>query len=371
MTAEAAAHLPVVIVGAGPCGLAAGVALQDAGIPAVLFDKGCIVQSLANYPVNLTMFSTPEKLVIGGVPFTPAGFRPTRAETLAYYREVARRHALHVRQYERVVSVERRNGAFVVTTERVSAGPAGGAGLRGPAEERRQRAQSEARAVVIATGYFDYPNMLGVPGEDLPHVSHRFAEGHTGFGRDVLVVGGGNSAVECAIELARCGARVTVVHYEPGFVSHVIKPWVLPDFERFVADGAIRLRWSTRVRAIEPGRAMLMPVAPVAPAAPGAAPASADPAALDASGAEAVPADLVYVMTGYTPRPGLLGDLGVPFDPGTGVPAHDPATMETTVPGVYVAGVLTAGKKANGVFIENGRGHGALIAAAIPKAAAP
>lgn len=349
---DTVARLPVVIVGAGPCGLAAGAALTAAGIPAALFDKGCIVQALANYPVNLTMFSTPEKLAIGGVPFTSAGFRPTRAETLAYYREVARRHALDVRQYERVVSVQRRDGSFVVTTERTAAGPSTPHAPAAPARTGR----CEARAVIIATGYFDYPNLLGVPGEDLPHVSHRFVEGHAAFGRDVLVVGGGNSAVECAIELARCGARVTLVHYEPGFVSHVIKPWVLPDFERFVADGTIRLRWNARVRSIESDRVLLAP---------------ATAAATAAEGVEAVPADLVYLMTGYTPRPGLLGDLGVPFDPDTGVPAHDPATMETTVPGVYVAGVLTTGKKANGVFIENGRGHGALIAAAIPKTAAP
>lgn len=341
--------MTVAVVGAGPCGLAVGVALRRAGVPAVLFDKGCIVQSLANYPVNLTMFSTPEKLVIGDVPFTPAGFRPTRAETLAYYRDVARAHALDVRQYRRVVSIERHGDAFLVTTERTDAGATA---AHAPATAPEHHARHAARAVVIATGYFDYPNLLGVPGEDLPHVSHRFVEGHAAFDRDVLVVGGGNSAVECAIELARCGARVTLAHYEPGFVSHVIKPWVLPDFERFVARGAIRLRWSTRVRAIEPDRATLVHVG------------------LDAAGGrrtETVPAELVYLMTGYTPQPGLLGDLGVPFDPDTGVPAHDPATMETPVPGVFVAGVLTAGRKANGVFIENGRGHGALIAAAIPK----
>ena len=336
----ARAGLPVAVVGAGPCGLAAGVALRGAGIPAVLFDKGCLVQSLANYPVNLTLFSTPDKLVIGDVPFTSAGFRPTRAETLAYYREVARRHALDVRQYQRVVAVERHGAAFAVTTEGAE-----------------HRARHDARAVVIATGYFDYPNLLGVPGEDLPHVSHRFIEGHPSFDQDVLVVGGGNSAVECAIELARCGARVTLAHYEPGFVSHTIKPWILPEFERLVAHGAIRVRWSTRVRSIERRRATLVRVAADASGGDGAA--------------EPVPADRVYLMTGYTPQPGLLGDLGVPFDPDTGVPAHNPATMETTVPGVYVAGVLTAGRKANGVFIENGRGHGALIAAAIPKTAPP
>lgn len=317
---------PVAIVGAGPCGLAAAVALKEAGIPAVAFDKGCLVQSVANYPTNLTMFSTPEKLAIGGVPFTAAGFRPTRAETLAYYRAVATHHALDIRPYTRVTAVEPQEGEFIVRTVETSAGGA--------------RAETRARAVVVATGYFDDPNLLGVPGEGLPHVSHRFVDGHDAFGRDVVVVGGGNSAVECAIELARCGARVTLVHYEPAFVSHVIKPWVLPEFDRHVATGDIVLRWNTRVRAIEDRRVLLGPD-------------------------DAVPADLVYLMTGYTPRPGLLGALGVPFDDETGIPAYDPVTMETPVPGVFAAGVLTAGKKANGVFIENGRGHGHLVAATL------
>ncbi|HVZ47449.1 MAG TPA: YpdA family putative bacillithiol disulfide reductase [Gemmatimonadaceae bacterium] len=324
-------HLPVAVVGAGPCGLASAVALKAAGIPAVVFDKGRVAQSIADYPTHLTMFSTPEKLVIGGVEFACAGFRPTRAETLAYYRAVAARYAVDVRQQERVLAVERSGTSFIVRTA-VSRG--GNTSL----------AHHAARAVVVATGYFDYPNMLGVPGEDLPHVSHRFVEGHGAFGRNVVVVGGGNSAVEAAIELARCGARVALVHYEQAFVSHVIKPWVLPEFEQRVAAGEIAIRWGARLRGITP----------------------IDATVADGTGAtERLPADFVYLMTGYTPKPGLLGDLGVSFDPETGIPAHNPATMETTVPGVFVAGVITSGKKANGIFIENGRGHGALIASAL------
>ena len=199
---------------------------------------------------------------------------------------------------------------------------------------------TRARAVVVATGYFSSPNLLGVPGEELPHVSHEFHEGHEAFQRHAVVVGGGNSAVECALELARCGAFVTLVHFEAGF-SHVIKPWILPEFEERVRSGSIVLRWNSRVTSIAPGRLDL---------------ATAD-------GPATIPAEHVFLLTGYTPGPGLLGALGVPFDAATGIPAHDPATMETPIRGLFLAGVLTSGKKANGVFIENGRGHGALIAA--------
>ena len=333
--------LPVAIVGAGPCGLAAAVALKELGVPHLVFDKTSVVSSIESYPTNLTFFSTPEKLVIGGVPFPCAGQRPTRREGIDYYRLVIERHGLTVREGERVMRVERDGEAFVLHT---ATGTVGGFGTGGAGDDRPSPVQvTAASAVVIATGYFDYPNMLGVPGEDLQHVSHRFVEGGSAAGRTALVVGGGNSAVECALELARCGSPVTLVHYEPGFVSHVIKPWILPEFERQVAAGAIRTRWSSRVTAIE-----------------------LEVVHLTTEGESAViPARHVYLMTGYTPRPGLLGDLGVRFDPATGIPAHDPATMETPVRGVFVAGVLTSGLKANGVFIENGRGHGALIARAL------
>jgi len=324
---EVTSSAPVAIVGAGPCGLAAAVALKDVGLPHVVFDKATVVSSIEGYPTNLVFFSTPEKLVIGGVPFACAGDRPTRSEGIDYYRLVRATHALTVREHERVTRIERVGADFVLHTD-----PVGGV----PRTTR-------ARAIVMATGYFDYPNMLGVPGEHLPHVSHRFVDGASARGCDAVVVGGGNSAVECAMELARCGARVTLVHYEPSFVSHVIKPWIMPEFERQVAAGEIRLRWNARVTAIQPGLVHV-----------------------SAAGASTtLPGEQVYLMTGYTPQPGLLGELGVVFDAATGVPEHNPATMETPVPGVFVAGVLTSGLKANGVFIENGRGHGALVAAAL------
>ncbi len=320
--------LPVCVIGAGPCGLAAAVALTEAEIPAIVFDKSSVVSSIARYPTYLTFFSTPERLEVGDVPFFIAGEKPTRREGLAYYRSVVDWWKLTVRQFEGVSHIEPRGAEFLVRSR-----PAQGAEI-----------VTEAAAVVIATGYFASPNMLNVPGENLPHVTHEFREGHEAFQRHAVVVGGGNSAVECALELARCEALVTLVHFEAEF-THVIKPWILPEFEERVASGAITLVWSARVSSIEPDRLHLS----------------------TADGPMTIPAQHVYLLTGYTPSPGLLGALGVPFDQTTGIPAHDPATMETPVRGVFVAGVLTSGKKANGVFIENGRGHGALIAAALKR----
>lgn len=319
---------PVCVVGAGPCGLAAAVALKEAGIPAIVFDRTCVVSAIARYPTYLTFFSSPERLEIGEVPFRPAGEKPTRREGLEYYRSVVEKWKLDVRQYEDVTSIDRAATGFVVHSRPAQGG----------------ENVTQARAVVVATGYFASPNMLGVPGEDLPHVSHEFREGHGAFQRDVVVVGGGNSAVECALELARCGARVTIVHFEPAF-THVIKPWIMPELEERLASGAITIRWNARVASIDATSVHLT----------------------TSTGPATIAAQHVYLLTGYTPSPGLLGELGVPFDPATGIPSHDPATMETTIPGVFVAGVLTSGKKANGVFIENGRGHGALIAAALKR----
>jgi thioredoxin reductase (NADPH) len=201
------------------------------------------------------------------------------------------------------------------------------------------------RAVVIATGYFGTPNPLGVPGEDLPHVSHLYREGHEAFQRDALVVGGGNSAAEAALDLWRHGAKVTLVHFGPTFDKN-IKPWVLPDVQNRLKDGSIGVRWNTRLTAIEPGRVHLE----------------------GKDGPGILPAQHVYLMTGFTPSSELLTALGVDLDKATGIPTHDPRTMETNVSGIFIAGVLASGYDANKVFIENGRGHGVLIAEAMVKA---
>ena len=321
--AGATGPLDIAIVGAGPCGLAVAVAAHRSGLSALTFDRGCLVSSIASYPMYMTFFSTAEKIAIGDVPFALAAEKPTRRDALAYYRMVVRHFGLRVRQYERVESIVRSPGGFVLHSR--------------TADGRTHEVQ--AGAVVIATGYFGTPNALGVPGESLPHVTHLYREGHEAFDRDAVVVGGGNSAVEAALDLWRAGARVTIVHVGPTFDRN-IKPWVLPDALNRLKDGSIAARWNARVARIEPGRVVI-----------------------ERDGvSEIIPACHVYLMTGFRPSSELLRQLSVPVDAETGIPAHDKATMETPVPGVFIAGVLASGYDANKIFIENGRQHGEMIA---------
>lgn len=319
-------RLPVVVVGAGPCGLAAAAALEKAGHSTIVFDRGCLASSVASYPYYMTFFSTAEKIAIAGVPFPLADEKPSRRDALAYYRSVVTHLGLDVRQYEPVEHVSPRAGGFTVHSR-----PQGG-----------DVVETQACAVVVATGYFGTPNRLDVPGEDLPHVAHLYHEGHPGFQRDAIVVGAGNSAAEAALDLWHHGARVTLVHFGPTFDKN-IKPWVLPDLENRIKDGSIGVQWNARVTAIETGRVHLE----------------------GKDGACILPAQHVFLMTGFTPNSSLLVSLGVTVDATTGIPAHDPETMETNTPRVFIAGVLASGFDANKVFIENGRGHGALIANAL------
>jgi thioredoxin reductase (NADPH) len=312
------------VVGAGPCGIAAGIAAHRAGLSCVLFDKSCVVSSISGYPTWMTFFSTAERLEIGGVPFIVTGDKPTRREALRYYQRLAHEFELNVRQYEAVESVERRDDGFVLSTRTLVG----------------EHYQYTARHVVIATGYFDSPNMLNIPGEDLPKVAHRYREGHAYYDQDVIVVGGGNSAVDAALELHHWRARVTIVHFADALDPNV-KPWVRPDIEARLREGSIDARFGSRLVEVRTDTALVRQ---------------------DASGAvEEIRNDWVLAMTGYMPDNALLKSLGVAFDPETGIPHHDPATMETNVEGVFIAGVLSAGFNANKVFIENGRGHGELI----------
>jgi thioredoxin reductase (NADPH) len=318
----------IAVIGAGPCGLAAGIAARRAGLSCILFDRGCVVSSISGYPTHMTFFSTADRLEIGAVPFVIVGDRPTRREALRYYQRLVREFALDVRQYHEVRSVAAaRHGFSIGTADR-------GGAVR----------QWHCSDVVIATGYFASPNLLGVPGEDLPHVAHSYREGHVFFDQDCLVVGGGNSAVDAALELHSWGARVTLVHFAPSLDPNV-KPWVRPEIDARLREGTIRALFNSRVAEI---RTMTAVVADHA-----------------AGTRTEVAADWVLAMTGYMPDSTLLRGLGVSFDPVTGIPRHDPATMETDVPGVFIAGVLSAGYSANKVFIENGRGHGELIAGAV------
>jgi thioredoxin reductase (NADPH) len=324
------------IVGGGPCGLATAISARRAGMSTLVLEGASVVSTIAHYPTYVRFFSTAEKLSLGGLPFVVATEKPDRRDGLAYYRAVVKHFEIPLRQYERVTSIQRDGDGFVVLSDSRSHG-----------EQR-----TPAKAVVIATGYFGSPNYLHVPGEDLPHVTHVYREGHEAFDQDVVVIGGGNSAAEAALDLWRAGARVTLTHFGPTF-DKKIKPWVLPDFLNREKEGSIATRWNSRVVSIEPDAVLIR----------------------TASGEEErLPASLVYVMTGFAPNTGLLRAVGVPIDPVTGIPQHDAGTLETSVPGVFVAGVVVAGFDANKVFIENGRFHGDRIVARLlgrPAPAAP
>jgi thioredoxin reductase (NADPH) len=314
----------LLVIGAGPCGLAAGIAAKQAGIPCVLVDRRTIVSTIDRYPLAMTFFSTPERIEIGGVPFIASHEKPTRQDGMLYYRRVAEHYDLDVRPTEEVTGVIREpDGRFRVEITRP-----------------HDRKSYLAEAVVFATGYYDNPNFMNVPGEELPHVSHYFVEGHPYWHRRVVVIGAGNSSVDAALECWRAGAVVTLVHFGDGF-DRTVKAWVLPDITNRVKQGSIAVRWRSRVRAITPTDVELV---------------SEDNGKVDR-----IPADAVLAMTGYHADTTMLRRLGVPVDPGTGVPAHDELSMSTPIPGLYLAGVIASGNDANRLFIENARGHGDLI----------
>ena len=320
--------MDILVVGAGPCGLGVGVAARQAGLSCTIFDRGPVTSSITLFPTHMTFFSTSERLELGGVPFISPGEKPTRRDALRYYRRIVDVFDLDVHQYEGVADVRRTGTCFNVTTLRKD----GSAG------------QYLARNLVVATGYLDSPRLMGIPGEDLPKVLHWYREGAPFYRQDCIVVGAGNSSVDVALDLFRWGARVMLVHFadrlDPG-----VKPWIVPDMEGRLKKGEIAARWCTRLVEVRPATVVLRD---------------------ELTGAtEEVPNDWVFAMTGYVPDPHLLRELGVSIDPRTGIPAHDPATMESDVPGVFIAGVLAAGFDANKIFIENGREHGPRILQAI------
>lgn len=318
--------LDAIVVGAGPTGLACGIELKKRRLRARLFDKGSVTNSLCNYPTNMVFFTTPELLEIGGIPMTCLGEKPVRVEALKYYRRVAQHYQLDIHQYEPVLGFEGEPGAFRVRTR-----------------DRNGRIHEYAsRFVILATGYYDRPNLLGVPGEDLPKVTHYYREPYPYFDQDVLVVGGKNSAAIAALELYRAGARVTLVHRRER-LSDSIKYWIRPDIENRIRNGEIRAYFQTTVREILPDSVIL--------STPG--------------GEVALKNDFVFALTGYHPDTEFLARHGIVFDPETQRPRVDPETLESERPGVYLAGVVVAGMHTNEIFIENGRFHGERIAEAI------
>jgi thioredoxin reductase (NADPH) len=309
----------VLIVGSGPAGLAAAIAASRAGLQYEIVEKGVLVNSIYKYPTNMVFFTTPELLEIGGLPFTTPYFKPTRVEALSYYRRVADSYRLKIAFGERVRHLERQNGVFTVTSQ-----------LKDGREHARQ-----SRFVVVATGYYDNPNLLEVPGESLPHVSHYFSEAHGYYRKRVAVVGGNNSASETALELFRGGAEVTLIHRGPKLGDH-IKYWVRPDIENRIKEGSIGARFNARVVELLPTVVRLEV----------------------AGRPEEVTADAVFLLTGYHPDTDFLRSFGVMVTSKTSAPSHDPETFETSVPGLFLAGAVVSGKDTNQVFIENGRFHG-------------
>ncbi|MCL6481358.1 MAG: YpdA family putative bacillithiol disulfide reductase [Firmicutes bacterium] len=316
-------------IGAGPTGLATAIEARRRGLRPLLVDKGCLCNSIYHYPTNMVFFTTPELLEIGGLPMVCAGEKPTRTEALKYYRKCAAHEQLELRLYERVVAIEPRNGAFSVRTQSAN----------GRVDEYR------AKRIVVATGYYDLPNRLDVPGEDLPHVSHYYREAHPCWNCDVVVIGGKNSAVEAALDLFRGGARVTLIHRRAQLGASV-KYWLRPDIENRIKAGEVQARFETVVTRIEPGMVWIRPV--------------------DASAEERpVRADFVFALTGYHPDFEFLRALGIALEPDTNRPAHNPETLESNVPGIYLAGVVLGGNQTGEIFIENGRFHGQQIVRAI------
>ena len=314
------------VVGAGPTGLACGIELQQRGVKARLVEKGCVVNSLYHYPTNMTFFTTPELLEIGNLPMTSLNEKPNRIEALKYYRRVADHYHLDIRQYERVHRIGGEDRAFqVFTTDRLGC-----------------QHVYQARKIVLATGYYDLPNRLNVPGEDLPKVLHYYKEPHPYYNHDVAVIGAKNSAAIAALELWWTGARVTLIH-RGGKISDSVKYWIKPNVENRIKNGEIRSYFHSRVVEIQ-----------------------ADCLRIDTlEGEIALKNDFVFALIGYQPDLQFLNSTGITLEAETLRPRTNPGTLESERSGIYLAGVIVAGMHTNEIFIENGRFHGQLIAQSI------
>ena len=328
----------VIIVGAGPTGLACGIEAKRHGLTCLLLEKGCVVNSLYHYPVNMVFFTTPDLLEIGDLPMVSVREKPTRIEALKYYRLVAQRFGLTIHQYEEVKEIEGADGHFAVHTARRD----GGVG------------RYEARKLIVSTGYYDKPNLLGVPGEDLPKVFHYYREAHPYYNCDVAVIGGRNSAAEAALDLYRHGARVTLIH-RSARLSEKIKYWIRPDIENRIQNGEIQALFETQVVEIRPDCILVSSV-------------HATP---EEGKIRTLKNDFVFAMTGYHPDSDFLQRLGIAVEPRRMRPYCDPGTLESNVPGIYLAGVIIAGLDTNEIFIENGRFHGKQVLADIAAKLAP
>jgi thioredoxin reductase (NADPH) len=313
-------------IGAGPTGLACAIEGKRAGMRVLVIDKGCLCNSLYHYPVNMVFFTTPELLEIGDLPMVCLGEKPTRNEALKYYRRVTEFYDLELRLGEAVTGVDGADGQFQVHTRALNG----------------VKSVYSARKLVVATGYYDLPNTMAVPGEELPNVSHYYTEPHPFWHKDVVVVGGRNSAAEAALDLYRSGARVTLVH-RSAELGPTIKYWVRPDIENRIKAGQVRALFQTDVVRFEPEGVRVR----------------------GPEGEQTLPAEQVFALTGYHPDFAFLRQLGVELDPTSNKPHLNPQTLESNVQGLYLAGVVIGGNHTSEIFIENGRFHGKQIVAAL------
>ena len=316
----------IVCVGAGPTGLATAIEAKRAGMRPLVIDKACLCNSIFHYPVNMVFFTTPELLEIGDLPLVCAADKPTRVEALKYYRKAAEHYELELRLYERVLRIDGQDGNFTVVTT----------------TEKGTEYKYRCKKIAVATGYYDLPNLLGVPGEDLPHVSHYYSEPHECWNQDVVVIGGKNSSAEAALDLYRNGARVTLVHRNKD-LGATIKYWVRPDIENRIKAGQVKALFETRVKQITQDEMVVE----------------------NGAGEKTLPARRVFALTGYHPDFTFIESLGVLLDPESRKPALDPNTLESNVAGIHLAGVVIGGRHTGEIFIENGRFHGKQIVAAL------
>ncbi|MCI0524775.1 MAG: YpdA family putative bacillithiol disulfide reductase [Acidobacteria bacterium] len=319
----------IIIIGGGPTGLACAIEARRAGFSHLVIEKGCVVNSLYHYPTQLVFFTTPELLEIGDLPFVCEREKPNRIEALKYYRRVVDAYHLRVNQYEKVLKVTGADGDFLVETELAATG-----------EKRSYR----SRKIIVATGYFDFPNVLGIPGEELTKVSHYYKDAHPFYDREVAIIGGANSAAITALDLYRHGAKVTMIHRGVE-LRRTIKYWILPDIENRITKGEVKAYFQTIVTAIKPTTIRIRK--------------------LVTNEESELPNDFVFALTGYHADNEFLREMGGEIDPETMKPAFNPETMESNVSGIYLAGVVTAGKETGKIFIENGRFHGGQIISAL------
>ncbi|MGE0127241.1 MAG: YpdA family putative bacillithiol disulfide reductase [Blastocatellales bacterium] len=317
--------LDIIVIGGGPTGLACAIEAQRASFSHLVIEKGCVVNSLYNYPAQLVFFTTPELLEIGDLPFVCEREKPVRIEALKYYRRVVDTYQLRVNQYEKVTQVTGSDGNFLVETESTLTG---------------EKHSYRSRKVIVAIGYYDYANQLGIPGEELPKVSHYYKDAHPFYGREVAIIGGANSAAIAALDLYRHGARVTMIHRGEQ-LRRTIKYWILPDIENRIANGEVKAYFQSIVTEIKPSTIRIRN--------------------LVTDEESELPNDFVFALTGYHTDNDFLRSMGVEIDPETMKPAFDHETMESNVRGIYLAGVVTAGKETGKIFIENGRFHGGQI----------